>query len=243
VKQAVLHEVGKIFRNDGTVNIRDFIFQNQVRTGYKDPEHLPPAARVAANMQLEISRGQRVAYLVVHKGLEAQLSDQVVPPDEVVTGKSMIDCGYYVFRQIIPALQRTLGIVLGSAIPRWVREIPQRKKAVTTGSLDNFISRNRCRRCDARATLPNHNPTFCKNCLLKYPEDCQLVLVKALQTSEAQSSSLRKICMSCAKGPAVAEACKDAWHCSVYFERQRVQHQLHTARDDYLCCSTSGYEW
>ena len=235
LKQSIIHEVGKILRGDGTSNIRDFIFQNQVRTGYKDPEHLPPAARVASNMNLDISRGQRIAYVVVHRGPEASLCDKVVPPAEVVSGASMLDCGYYIFKNIVPALQRTLGISFASAIPRWVRELPLRKIAVTTaGSLDAFVSRNRCRRCDGRATVPESAPVFCAHCMNTYSSNCRLQLANAVQLAESRMSCLRKICLSCAGSPQAAEGCEDAWHCSVYFEREKVGNSLKCARDDYL---------
>jgi DNA polymerase elongation subunit (family B) len=232
--ESLRKEIGRLIKEDGTKNIHNFVFQNQVRTDYKDPNHLPPAARVAANMNLEISRGQRVAYLVARRGPEALLSEQVVNPKDVTDGKDMIDLDYYIFKQILPALQRTLGIDLSTRMTQCVRAIPQRKVAMQTGRLDSFVNRQKCLVCQERAKHPAGSPLFCSECVSERLDLCIETACKNLRDSEKRLTELRQKCVSCAGSTQIAVSCRDAWHCDVYFDRELEFSKYESKRNDFL---------
>ena len=243
--EAIRTEIGRILANDGTTGIRDYVFQNTVRDDYKDLQHLPPAARVALNFDLDVSRGERVAYVVVRRGPDAKVRDQVVPPYEVLSGRAMLDIDYYIYKQIIPAVQRVVGVDLGASILRWARELPQSRKATQFGgTLDIFVSRNKCKLCSGKASIPQESPLFCTSCFDRDSRLCHYVISRSLSNSEQRYSMLRKLCLNCASDGLTASHCNDAWHCSVYFEREKESVNLTCKREDMITSiRLAGIDW
>lgn len=74
------------------VPLQDFIIAKEVRLGSYTEQGKPNGARVAeAQMALDPRAapqyGERVPYVVVHKGPNARLRDKVVRPEEIISDK------------------------------------------------------------------------------------------------------------------------------------------------------------
>ncbi|RWW88038.1 hypothetical protein BHE74_00003103 [Ensete ventricosum] len=92
---------------------------------------LPPAAIVAikamnADPRAEPHYGERVPYVVVYGEPGARLADMVVDPHDLLEVNSpyRLNDHYYIKKQIIPALQRVLGL-LRADLNQWFLEVPR----------------------------------------------------------------------------------------------------------------------
>ncbi len=114
------------------LNLADFVFAREVRFGsYKsEQESRLPLSAIAAkqaqarNPSLLIPYGQRVPFLIVTRPF-SQLYQQVLHLGEFIRASpaQRIDAVYYVTKQIIPVLSRSL-LVDGIDVFKWYNELP-----------------------------------------------------------------------------------------------------------------------
>ncbi len=114
------------------LNLADFVFAREVRFGsYKSEREsrLPPSAIAAKQAQVRdplllIPYGQRVPYVIVTRPF-SKLYQQVVHLREFIRASptQRIDTIYYVTKQIIPVLARSL-LVEGVDVFKWYNELP-----------------------------------------------------------------------------------------------------------------------
>jgi hypothetical protein len=225
------------FLKPGNIPIKYFIFQNQVRQleNYKDIERLPPAARVAVDQGLgdTMSRGDRIAYIVVQGEIGAKLSDQVMPPSVLMEGKRP-SMDYYMTKQIIPSVQRIFGPLANRAFS-W---LTQAKSMVRNGGTfqGKFAASDRkCFLC--RAVTASYIfgfakvPLFCPNC--RSLPQAIAAFQKSINVAERRVVECQKICLNCTNGYS-PNLCVDAYHCSVYFERFNAARDLISKYSDRL---------
>lgn len=117
----------------GRVSLQDFVFAKEVHLGSYSTRmsSLPPAAIVAikamnADPRAEPHYGERVPYVVVYGEPGARLMDMVVDPHDLLEVNSpyRLNDHYYIKKQIIPALQRVLGL-LRADLNQWFLEVPR----------------------------------------------------------------------------------------------------------------------
>eukprot|EP00850_Spirogloea_muscicola_P022205 SM000282S10608 [mRNA] locus=s282:114607:126097:- [translate_table: standard] len=131
VKRYLQRQWGKIL--GGRVSIADFVFAKEVRLGsYSlNAAVLPPAAIVASKAMVVDPRAEpryaeRIPYVVVYGEPGARLVDMVVDPHVLVNsaGTLRLHGIYYITKQILPAIQRILGLI-GADLRAWFAEMPR----------------------------------------------------------------------------------------------------------------------
>ena len=131
------------------VSIQDFIIAKAVKLGTYT--NLPPGAvvsikRMAHDRRSEPQYGDRVPYLVIHRGLNNRLIDSVVSPEEFLRDKTLQLHGtYYITKQIIPALERVFNLI-GVDIMAWYNEMPKVQRAIEF--TDSQIKQSKIRTID-----------------------------------------------------------------------------------------------
>ena len=136
VKDYMLRGMRKVL--EGRAPVADYVFTKEVRLGtYSDRGPMPPAAIVASKAMVSDPRaepryGERVPYVVVYGEPNARLIDLVITPHQLLTspGAYRLNGGYYLTKQVIPALSRVLSLV-GCDLAAWYAEM--RKPAMRRG--------------------------------------------------------------------------------------------------------------
>ncbi|KAJ2353699.1 DNA polymerase zeta, partial [Coemansia sp. RSA 2618] len=129
VKAYVVDQITRVL--SGRVPVDEFIIAKEVRMNTYAGRTLPAHAKVAAdNMahdpQAEPDYGERVPYVVISSGSHTRLVDRVVSPHILLAQPHLrLDFQYYVDKQIVPALDRFLGLV-GVNVRTWIGEMPRR---------------------------------------------------------------------------------------------------------------------
>ncbi|KAJ1898132.1 DNA polymerase zeta, partial [Kickxella alabastrina] len=132
VKSFVTGELTKVLRGD--MPLHEFVIAKEVRLGTYSKSTLPAHAKVAADgikadARAEPKFGERVPYVVVSKGRDSRLTDQVVRPQLLLRQPELrLDYQYYIDRQIVPALDRVLSLV-GVDVRMWATEMPRRLRS------------------------------------------------------------------------------------------------------------------
>ena len=221
----------------GALPRKFFVFQNQVRNiaDYKDMNHLPPAARVAVDSgRTDAAKGERIAYVITQGEIGSKLSQQVKPPS-ALSGNAQLNLEYYVTKQVIPAVQRIFGPLANRAYT-WLSH-SRVAKHISTPSLTVVKT---CLLCSAPTAsslfkASKNVPLFCSLCMQSRTAQSIATAGKYLSNAEKKICDLRKLCLHCAGS--AADACTDAYHCEVYFQRIRASN---IDKSKYLC---SGSSW
>lgn len=175
VKSYLQRQWTRILR--GRYSLQDFIFAKEVRLGtYSANAYaLPPAAIVATRRMKTDPRseplyGERVPYIVVHGEPGARLVDMVVDPLDVLDINSpyRLNDGYYINKQIIPALERVFGLLCVD-LKQWYSEIhrPMRSAYAKCYSHASYSDRNKkmvSRKHSKRSRIDGY--FFSKHCCL-----------------------------------------------------------------------------
>jgi DNA polymerase elongation subunit (family B) len=231
LERACITQFSRLLR--GVLPLKYFVFQNQVRAieDYKDQNHLPPAARVAADVnRTDTVRGDRIAYVIVKSGAGNKLSDQVRPPRALLEDE-ILNLDYYLTKQVVPSVQRIFGPIANRAFV-WLATAKGRG-----GDMEDYygpgisVACALCGNPTASAIFGASNaPMFCQSCTTRRPAQCVAQTELRLSTAEGESSQLRKICMHCSGGSVdAANDCVDAYHCEVYFKRE-IARKTRTSR-------------
>ena len=242
VEAAAVGEFTKILR--GKIPLRFFIFQNQVREQYSG--NLPPAARVAIESGRDLVRKERIAFVITQGAPGSKLGEQVHPPSVLLTlderKRMRLNIDYYLVKQLVPAVQRTFGPIANKA-HAWLATarglcVGRKNDIEDIAPASSLVHTRTCVLCKSITASPlfasaENLPLFCAHCLAHREPQC----IEALQVGKLESaaSSIRKLCLHCCSGlDAGVERCRDAFHCSVYFEREinklRLAKAYRTAR-------------
>lgn len=233
-KAAVQRALGKLAA--GTAPISDYVFAKEVRLGtYRGL--LPPAAVVAARAlradpMVAPQLGERVPYVVVAGGLHAKLDELVVSPREFLArrGALQLHATYYITKQLLPALQRVLGLA-GADVSAWFAAVPRSVRAQSgsalampsghdariraSGTIRAFYASSRCVVCDDVCVA-----TLCTRCKHQSPQLAACSLAWRAHALEAQLCALDSECARCGERPLSECTSLD---CAVYLRRQRLE--------------------
>ena len=244
LQQFLRRQFNKILHH--RIPLHQFIFAKEVRLGtYKARNRanrplVPPPAAVVAGRAMAIDpraeprMGERVPYVVIvnnnsttgaggtaahHQGLEARLVDMVVSPHVVLEsmGTMKIHVLYYLKKQIVPALMRTVGLVPGVDVERWLNELPSNVRLQPTqrlmpslgnsfasssashgnhldaGRIDNFFLSVHCPVCDA---MTNVNDVICDKCAMT-PGVVLSVLSRRAAMMAVSEQKMHAACLQC----------------------------------------------
>ena len=221
----------------GKIPLRFFVFQNQVRDVeyYKDPQNLPPAAKVAADQGIETVRGDRIAYVITQGLIGSKLSEQVHPPQALIETnerkRMTLNIDYYLTKQVVPAIQRIFGSMANPAVA-WLQLAKGLKsndiEDIAPTILDVAQKKNciLCKSVTASSIFRNaHVPLFCAHCATHREPLCIYTINAQVSKLEKKCSDIRKLCLNCSCGTNV-EACRDALYCNIYFERETAKLKL-----------------
>ncbi|KAJ1955852.1 DNA polymerase zeta [Linderina pennispora] len=144
VKSFITDEISKV--SQGEYPMMDFFIAKEVRLGTYSAQVLPPHAKVSmddmqSDARAEPQYGERVPYVVVDGGPNARLTDQVVRPLALLNRPELhLNYQYYISKQIVPALDRVLGLV-GIDVRTWVNDMPRhRRKGLHDSLVDVFLA-------------------------------------------------------------------------------------------------------
>ena len=236
LEPACIREFARILK--GGLPNKFFVFQNQVRelTQYKDPKHLPPAAKVAVDTgRTDAVRGERIAYVISQGPLGSKLSEQVKPPDVLLLSDSSkrerLNLDYYLTKQVIPAIQRIFGPIANRAFT-WLavaRSIAGNRKIETP-----LLHSQSCFLCGSTTASSIFRgmakvPLFCSHCISVRGSQAVAAGEDSVREAEHRLIELRKVCVDCVGVPDGVDRCTDAWHCETYFERALTAHDVRRA--------------
>jgi DNA polymerase zeta len=246
----------------GRVPLRDLVFCKEVRLGtYSDRVPPPPAAvvamkRMARDPRAEPRYGERVSYVVVAGPPQARLVDLVLDPRRLLhppPGEEppLPNALYYITKQILPALDRLLGLV-GADPVRWFQEMPRparlsalrpRALAVVASSssssanhrtLDAFCLSTACLACEA-PTCPAAG--LCEACRSQ-PQPAALALVYRRRRLERHQVRQLAICLACTGARHPEQVHCSSLDCPVYFQTSSLALSLRS-----LDSLAAGLEW
>ena len=236
LQNKVIEEFVKLLT--GKVPLQFFIFQNQVREKdeYRDPQKLPAAAKVAADTGIETVRGDRVAYVITQGPIGSKLTEQVHPPQTIIDlddrKRMRLNIEYYLTKQVIPSIQRIFGQIANPAFS-WLataKSLRDNYEDIAPTLMDVAQKKNclLCKSVTASSIFKNaHVPLFCAHCITHREPQCVFTIQNELSTLEKKCSQIRKICLNCCAGIETdVEKCRNAFHCSVYFERETAKIKL-----------------
>ncbi|GAB4855556.1 hypothetical protein Ancab_024175 [Ancistrocladus abbreviatus] len=228
----------------GRVSIQDFVFAKEVRLGTystRASSSLPPAAIVAtkamrADPRAEPRYGERIPYVVIHGEPGARLVDMVVDPLDLLAIDSpyRLNDLYYINKQIIPALQRVLGLV-GANLNLWlvemsrpVRDAPSKHHYNAPNAhrtrIDYYYLSKHCILCGELIQATAH---LCEQCS-KNGAAATAAMTGRTSKLERDMQHLSAICRHCGGGDWLVESgvkCTSL-ACSVFYERWKVQKEL-----------------
>lgn len=258
VKRYVQSQLSKILA--GRVPIREFIFAKEVRLGTYSSANggqLPPAALVASKALAKDPRGEpkhgeRVRYVVTHGQPGARLIDMVFSPGELIEsrGSLRLHAEYYCKKQIVPALQRCLGLV-GADVPAWLAEVPPPPRATANkrpptlmiggpaarhgATIDGYYLSRHCAVCGQLTKPPR---VVCEDCG-DSPMAAATLSWRGAQL-EHRLAAMAAICAACGGGGGGGEIECFSLDCPVYFERMKADAELDSARAHIDAATASG---
>jgi DNA polymerase elongation subunit (family B) len=147
----------------GNVIIQDFLIAKEVKMGSYRSKTLPPGAHISKQKMEKDERaepeyGDRVPFVVVHRGPSHRLIDAVVAPEELINDPTLRLHGiYYITKQIIPPLCRMFNLI-GADIESWfntmpksflVTEFPEDDEPKSKRTIDGYFRACHCVVCRA----------------------------------------------------------------------------------------------
>jgi DNA polymerase zeta len=190
--------------------------------------HLPPAARVAADSgRTDASRGERIAYVITQGLIGSKLSEQVKPPSTLLSGSEVLNLEYYVTKQVIPAVQRIFGPLANRAFT-WL-SIARGKAGPPPQSVDQQCLLCGCTTASSIFKGNSKVPLFCITCASGRQNQAIATSLSEVRKAEQRVVEIRKACLHCAGCPEAADMCTDAYHCEIYFQRDAAAEQLKRA--------------
>ena len=262
VKRYVQSQLGKILA--GRVPIREFIFAKEVRLGTYSSANggqLPPAALVASKALAKDPRGEpkhgeRVRYVVTHGQPGSRLIDMVFSPGELIDSRGglRLHAEYYCKKQIVPSLQRCLGLV-GADVPAWLAEVPPPPRATANkrptpmfggpasrqgATIDGYYLSRHCAVCGELTKPPR---VVCDDCG-DSPMASATLAWRAARL-EHRAAAMAAICAGCGGGGGGGDIECDSLDCPVYFERRKVDAELDSGRAhlDSATAKGGGLGW
>jgi len=265
VKRYLQRQLAKVLADRAP--LRDFVFAKEVRLGTYSAAAgatLPAAAIVAgkalaADPRAEPKFGERVRYVVVHGEPGARLMELCVAPGQLVDsgGALRLNARYYAEKQIVPALQRCLGLV-GADVPAWLRELPAATRARyqpfggagngagagagagAARTMDAYLISRHCAVC---GELTSSARVVCEGCAAAPPMAVAALGWRAARL-ERVAHGLHAVCASCGGGGGGGVECVSL-DCPVYFERRKLHFELEGAKSyfDAAAGGTGGLSW
>ena len=257
-KRYVREQASLILR--GRCALEQLVFAKEVKLGsYASP---PPAAVVAyramaIDRRAEPPRGERVRFVVCWGAPGSNLVDRCFDPRDVALSRGALrPCGqYYVDKVIVPALQRSLGL-LGCDVSSWLadmpREVPTVLPAATAAAaaarrqgggglgarrlpprtIDAFFASARCVMCGETANVrrPKTAVALCDRCR-GTPQATAMALIGRMTRLERVAVKASAVCVSCGGGDGMRRLACDSIDCPVYTARARNGDELHAVSE------------
>jgi DNA polymerase zeta len=194
------------------------VVAKEVRPHYKDDRLLPPAAVVAGRLRCDPTysarSGDRTPYLILERqsDLGEKLNERAVHPIEYVNyalgsgvGLPRIDVEYYLSRQVVPSLDRILGLA-GFSVKSWYE-----------ASIRHRINRTLARpRRDVNNGNQHHIDRYLTSHGISLAGSDEAARDIVQHSSIEQST--RAVCLGCAGGQAEEESCISV-NCPVWWVR------------------------
>ena len=234
VKSYVQRQLSKVTHE--RVGLDDFVFGKEFRgrDRYKPGAYIA-ALRIADKLLVtdpmaEPLRGERVPYCIVYDSPGLPLYQLIRSPDELIKNPMLrINSFYYITKQILPPLDRVLGLVRNCSVFDWFKELPVYKNQMTssifnlmpsasTGSrkrcnnMISFVETKSCASCFERKC--SSRSVFCDKCV----ESCQHTAWSCnmrVAQNEKISADLKRICISCSGHSPYVESCQN-FNCPVF---------------------------
>lgn len=241
VRKDLAHLVRRI--QTERVPLSDFIFRKEVRLGTYKEGHLPPAGIVATNAVSRDSRaaprhGERVAFVVVYDRPGAPLRECVLSPEAFLAARgARLNVTYYITKQLIPTLDRSLGLV-GARVAGWYADMPRyippasgtiekptrNRGAEPQRRLSAFYAVRTCTVCHRRLTRGKRT---CTTCTAGPNETAatRLVLERRRTNAQMQLSEAAVTCMACAAWSGARDACQQL-ACVTHTMRRTANREL-----------------
>jgi DNA polymerase elongation subunit (family B) len=204
----------------GDVDLYDLVIAREVKMGtYK--RNIVPGAYLASKAMEEdehaiVHYGDRVPFLVVHKGPKHRLVDQVVKPEEVMADPSLrVNTQYYITKQIIPPLCRVFQLV-GADIQTWYQRMPKK----STFRADMYQSCLVCSR-SVKASL------VCDECK-EQPETVMGTLGTEIHWKQREWLALQRVCQQCT---AMQDVECTSYDCDVFYKRMKRSQEARRIQD------------
>ena len=228
VKKFLARQWAKMLKGGDSINVRDFIFYKNVKTGhYKPGATLPPAAELVSSLIAQRRMRNppykwKMPYVVVC-GAGSRLIDLVATPEGLLRRGSglKVNVEYYLTKCINPALQRVLGLC-GAAlrVDDWYAAVPKPCARIRRISYENCGAAldsagvvGGLRRKNQQTLMDkfayNYSCELCASdastsllCAACAAEPSSLLLLqRRLGSLESAEQTLRRLCDSCAGFP------------------------------------------
>ena len=260
VKSYLLRQWTKILSNRINIQDFVFCKEVRLGTYSVRAAVMPPAAIVAAkamsiDQRAEPKYGERVPYVVIHGEPGARLVDMVVAPRVLAEcrGTLRLHGVYYITKQIVPALERCFSL-FGVDVKGWYLEMPKplrilptkrplaslavgggarsafgRAESSRAATIDSFFDSRHCLVCDG---LTAAQKPICDECQLN-AQFTSLYLTSRVARLERSNQTIARVCMGCggARGTGDGGVACTSLDCGVYFEREKVAHELVVSRE------------
>jgi hypothetical protein len=177
--------------------------------------------------------GERVPFVVVHRGPSHRLVDAVVAPEELLYNSSLrLHATYYITKQIIPPLSRVFNL-LGADISYWYQIMP--KQFLVSGfnpesnepgykkqRIDEYFRSNHCIICNAIS-----EKDMCSACLQNIPMSL-LNLATRISKIQGRFKQVQEICRSCSSHSTFFDTNIDciSLDCSIFYRRVEYNQKI-----------------
>ena len=227
----------------GKASIQNFFIAKEVKLGHYKSELLPPGAHLSVqkmekDTNAEPEYGERVPYLVAHRGIQNRLIDNVILPKEFLEDPNAILNGeYYIMKQIIPPLERVFNLV-GAGIFRlidiklWYSQMPKdtrTMKPAQTGSkrtIKSYYKALNCKICKAFSQMD-----LCNSC--SDNKDASILTAShRLRERQIRLKKLSLICQNCS-GIRDREIDCSSLDCPVYFVKIKENQKAAQLEEEY----------
>jgi DNA polymerase elongation subunit (family B) len=194
----------------GDVDLYDLVIAREVKMGtYK--RNIVPGAYLASKAMEEdehaiVHYGDRVPFLVVHKGPKHRLVDQVVRPQDMMAGPTLrINTQYYLTKQVIPPLCRVFHLV-GADIQKWYHSMPKQ----STFRPDMYQS---CLVCSRTVK----DSLVCEECK-EQPDKVMGTLGTQVRIHQQELNALLQVCRQCTR---MEDVHCTSYDCEVFYKRMK----------------------
>ncbi|KAJ8599554.1 hypothetical protein CTAYLR_007119 [Chrysophaeum taylorii] len=214
----------------GRRSLQDFVFRFQAKLGEYKREDANKVALVAKDLNKRGARilsRERVAFVITADFVHGanQLYRRARDVESATEGT--VDVAYYVERQLLPALDRILGLV-GIDVERWHSSIPQHDRQRAAYRLRDRLMRDEdyaegtrrklfitdhfrtdlCQLCHANRT----QNVLCAACAAR-PAAALASAAAAVRDAERANARLTKDCVACAAAPDRTSTDPHHWRC------------------------------